>query len=491
MNKFLLLFSFLLLVSTSFSQNSSGNCFYIDYETWNDGTAPPVFFDCGKDSKFDVGSELTMEAWIRVYNAGWNQKILGKVNMPFDNGYVLAIEVGKNYSEIFNPVHNELKGGAVPVDSAWVHFCTTFKAGEKMATYVNGVQTAELTPTNDPIGVNADASFIIGHAPWSDHSYQFFGHIDEVRIWNVAHSEEEINSLMFKSLKGDENGLVANYNFNELDGTILHDNSINGLDGSLNETADYYSWINSTAPVGDEIMYEMHNVDGIWFGKDNDQYNYLISDKGLGLIGKLSEKDFDYALMGHNNENGTSVEALENMPANSERIARSWYCNTSSSVYADMVFHLTNGAGSGTSLETNTNAKLYTLLYRSSLDAEFSPLYAGNLVSGEAVLFNNIKLKSGFYTLALSEEQVSFPNGIQEQFLNQIYVYPNPANTHYSLNLENESQVIIYDITGKVVYKQIHNSIDNTIDVAKLKPSYYLVKVLEKNKQYLTKLIIN
>ncbi|MBI9069502.1 MAG: T9SS type A sorting domain-containing protein [Salinivirgaceae bacterium] len=491
MNKLLLFFSLLLIYSSGFSQNSSGNCFYIDYETWNAGTQPPVFFDCGNDTKFEVGAELTMEAWIRVYNAGWNQKILGKANMPFNNGYVLAIEVGKNYSEIFNPVQNELKGGAVPVDSAWVHFCTTFKAGEKMATYVNGVKTAELTPTNNPIGVNTNASFIIGHAPWADHSYQYFGHIDEVRIWNVAHTEEEINSLMFKSLKGDEAGLVASYNFNETDGTVLHDNSVNELNGSLNETADYYSWKSSTAPVGDETMYEMYDIDGIWFGKNDSQYNYLISDKGLNLLGKLSKKDFDYAILGHNNENGISTDDLANLPANSQRVARTWYCNASSNVRADMVFQLTNASGTGEALNSVNDASLYTLLFRTNPEDDFTPLYGGNIKSGEAIIFNNVKLQNGYYSMALSDEVVVNPNGINEAFIDQISIYPNPAKSIINIGIEEKSEIIIYDLSGKIVYQRIHNEINNQVNTSNLKPSYYVVKVITKNKQYLSKLIIN
>lgn len=488
--KHLLLLFMLAIVLNGFSQNSSGNCFYIDYETWNAGTQPPVFFDCGKDPKFDVGNELTMEAWIRVYNAGWNQKILGKVHSPFDNGYIMAIEVGKNYSEIFNPVLNELKGGATPVDSAWVHFCTTFKAGEKMATYVNGVQTAELTPTNAPIGAS-DSSFIIGHAPWSEHSFQYFGYIDEVRIWNVAHSEEEVNSLMFKSLKGDEAGLVASYAFNESEGMVAHDNSSNQFHGNLNASADYFSWEASTAPVGDAVMYEMHDVDGIWFGKNDAEYNYLISDKGLGLIGKLSEKDFDYAIMGHDNANGTSSDGLTNMPENTVRVARTWYCNASQDVLADMVFQLSNAAGGGNELESVSAAARYTLLHKSSVNDAFVPLYCGNIVSGSAVIFNNIKLEDGYYSISLSDEQVVDPNAINQRFLNQIALFPNPNRGVFTIDLVQDSYIEIYNSSGQLVYNKQHQAEENHLQLTQLPASYYLVKITTTNKQYFTKLIIN
>ena len=55
-----------------------------------------------------------------------------------------------------------------------------------------------------------------------------FGTLDELSVWNRALSQAEIDQLIFSSLSGDENGLVAYYDFDE------------GIAGSTNSIATLY-----------------------------------------------------------------------------------------------------------------------------------------------------------------------------------------------------------------------------------------------------------
>ena len=58
--------------------------------------------------------------------------------------------------------------------------------------------------------------------------------IDEVRIWSIPQSQEDIQWTMDTPLTGDENGLVALQNFN--DGTAT-DQTENGNDGTFQGNA--------------------------------------------------------------------------------------------------------------------------------------------------------------------------------------------------------------------------------------------------------------
>lgn len=58
------------------------------------------------------------------------------------------------------------------------------------------------------------------------------GMIDEVRVWTTARSAEEIKNHMFAPLSGNEEGLLAYYDFNTPQNTIV-DQSGNGFDGTL------------------------------------------------------------------------------------------------------------------------------------------------------------------------------------------------------------------------------------------------------------------
>jgi hypothetical protein len=61
----------------------------------------------------------------------------------------------------------------------------------------------------------------------------FDGGIDEVRIWNVARTREQIQNDMHWELSGSEPGLVAYYKFNEGSGQSASDSTVYGNHGIL------------------------------------------------------------------------------------------------------------------------------------------------------------------------------------------------------------------------------------------------------------------
>ena len=69
-------------------------------------------------------------------------------------------------------------------------------------------------------------------------AYYFNGLIDEVRIWNVARTQDEIQAAMSHHLEGTEEGLVGYWRMDEGSGQMLVDYSYNGNHGQLGSTAD-------------------------------------------------------------------------------------------------------------------------------------------------------------------------------------------------------------------------------------------------------------
>ncbi|MCF8298813.1 MAG: T9SS type A sorting domain-containing protein [Saprospiraceae bacterium] len=210
------------------------------------------YIECGNNASITSFNNFTMEAWVKLDDANVNQKILGKFK-DWDNYYILGVGFGKHYSQI-NAAGNEINFdyGYVPANT-WTHLAVTFSKGNGGANgtcygYVNGEVVYSKTDVADAaISVsNAYYPFRIGLAPWDITAFKVNGQIDEVRIWNTARTATEIRENIYKSLTGNETGLVAYYNFDNNSGSTLQDFSGNGNDGILTNM-DNSDWVSSSA----------------------------------------------------------------------------------------------------------------------------------------------------------------------------------------------------------------------------------------------------
>jgi hypothetical protein len=64
----------------------------------------------------------------------------------------------------------------------------------------------------------------------------FAGGINELRIWEVARTREQIQQSMCIELSGTEPGLVGYWKFNEAGGQTAYDSSVGGNDGRLGDS---------------------------------------------------------------------------------------------------------------------------------------------------------------------------------------------------------------------------------------------------------------
>lgn len=460
------------------AQTPAGNSFYVDYPTWNAGSQPPVYFNCGTNNILNTGNELTMEVWIRMYNSTWNQKIMGKVTSNFDNGYLMGVQLGQNYSEIWNPSVNTIQAGSTPVDSAWVHFATTFGSGAQMICYVNGEPVTGLPLTGNAIASSTNP-FIIGIAPWDLSNFQSFGNIDEIRIWSVVRTQAEIKSTMHKHLLGNEPGLVAYWDFNQSSGNTLPDLTGNGNTGTMSSGAAYWSWSPSYAAIGGDAMYNMTDVNGVWFGKDPSLYNYATTTNGLNLIASIQAKAFDYAVYGHNDSSGVSTSWLPaGAPVDFERTSREWYFNKGGNVTSDLYFNLSLAAGSGDSLTKNLAVGNYTLLTRDSATQNFTAVAAASslLANGTVVKFSGINLENKYYAVGVGSSPLVSVTEVPA-WSKLITVQPNPAQQHLTLTNIAGTEIELVDAIGQRIKQWKGVEEHQTYDISMLPDGFYFLKI--------------
>ena len=100
-------------------------------------------------------------------------------------------------------------------DNKWHHVAFTYD-GINLRLYVDGQLEVILAATGSGLVATSTEQLSIGrYNPGSGAGNNFIGSIDEVRIWNVARTQAEIQAALGIVLAGNETGLVAYYNFND------------------------------------------------------------------------------------------------------------------------------------------------------------------------------------------------------------------------------------------------------------------------------------
>ncbi len=128
------------------------------------------------------------------------------------------------------------------VHIAWVH------AGGMLSAYKNGVLVGSVPSgtTTQPPGV---PKMQIGAViKGSTENWSFNGQVDELRIYNIALTENNIRSTLFTELNGNEAGLRAYYKMSNGSGSVLTDDSVNSFDGTLMEETVFVP-SNGTLPL--------------------------------------------------------------------------------------------------------------------------------------------------------------------------------------------------------------------------------------------------
>lgn len=186
-----------------------------------------LMFD-GVDDRVEVADNtgfnaaaVTIEAWIYANNwkaQQWQGTIVGH-DGPNSSGYVLRCGAGGRLSfAVGNGSWPEVVSGPIMAANTWNHVAAVINSG-KSYIFVNGTLIDSATISPPPLVTTQD--LYIGES--SGFSGRVFdGAIDEVRIWNVARTEAQINANKAVNLPATEPGLVAYYQFNQISGNTTN-----------------------------------------------------------------------------------------------------------------------------------------------------------------------------------------------------------------------------------------------------------------------------
>ena len=203
------------------------------------------FVDAGDINALDGQAQLTLEAWVKIsdLSAAGNLPIIVK-GVGNDNRILLSVVTSNNFIRVAvetgppndnaGRTANGLLDGR---ENEWIHLAFVFDGSAAAPTdryklYVDGVEESlSFSGANPPPTSPLTASdFLIGT---NNASTLFFkGQIDEVKAFNTARTEAQIQSDMI-STSPSTTGLVAYWNLDDAAGTNANDLGTGNNDGTL------------------------------------------------------------------------------------------------------------------------------------------------------------------------------------------------------------------------------------------------------------------
>ena len=204
---------------------------------------------------------MTLESWINVrsFDTEWETVLsFAQDNGGSESGYDLAFVNEKLRFRCKTATMSsgewDSNPGADVRYNEWVHIAGVYD-GAEIRFYLNGV-LQEAQPKTGAINWQfAPVDFRIGAYHDDNEDYFFDGQIDEVRVWNVARTEDELRQKMCSKLLGTENGLVGYWRFDEAAGNTAKNRTANMLDGTLTNMAVLSDRVTSGAAIGEQSNY--------------------------------------------------------------------------------------------------------------------------------------------------------------------------------------------------------------------------------------------
>ncbi|MBS1495477.1 MAG: T9SS type A sorting domain-containing protein [Bacteroidetes bacterium] len=203
-----------LIAATSFAQFPSNNKAAHFSNAADEGISIPY----NNSLTFSATQDFTVESWIKTSDAASVMVVFAHQYCPGPStGTLFYVAAGKMNFNIQDFNYNSMTVTSIcsVADNKWHHVAgVRNKAKDSIYIYIDGVLQGQLKDNTISGLSNSNATNWIGRRDPCAGPNNFYGDIDEVRIWNKAKTSTEIFSQKDAELAGNEPGLVAYYNFN-------------------------------------------------------------------------------------------------------------------------------------------------------------------------------------------------------------------------------------------------------------------------------------
>ena len=390
------------------------------------------YVDCGNDPSLQItGNTITLEAYVKFNTFGsehWLGNIINKA-APTSSGYMLR--AGGNGAVNFvvaNSGWHELTtpDNTITLDT-WFHIAGVYN-GTTSKIYIDGIEIASTNIAMGNIG-NSNFNVNLGRDP-QDTNRGLDAALDEVRIWNIARTAEQINGSKNCELQGTETGLVAYYNFNQ------------GADSSTNTSETTAIDLTGTNN-GTLTNFDLTGTTSNWLASSPVTTGSIIpSEATVTTPVTYNQGDTASPLTATTGANGTGLF---------------WYTTE------------TNGTGITTAPTPDTTTVGSTSYWVSST--------------------NDNGCESDRTEIVVTVESTLSSNNFD--ISNKLKIYPNPATNAITIDVDNltTAKLQVLDITGKIIKNETLESITNSIDITKYPSGVYMFKIITTEGTTIKKVI--
>jgi len=239
----------LFLFAFSPKQAWAANSFSLSFDGLDD------YVDAGDSSELRIMGSVTLEAWAKhtQFRDAGNESLGGVLVSYGDNqdltnnnvAYAMGINASKQLTifwEHGSGVNDGAQSEVLPIETGeWHHFAVVREwtgSTNNISFFLDGRQVGATVQDPDQAdNTGTGTSLFIGGLRDGEEDYWHNGLIDEVRIWNTARTQEEIQQNMNSEIESAA-GLVARWGFNEGSGTVAKDSA-----GTNDGTISGASWV--------------------------------------------------------------------------------------------------------------------------------------------------------------------------------------------------------------------------------------------------------